>query len=183
MFLWGVLFSIVSSLHAQDFTSSLDFPAVLALFNQKGACDAVGAAKLCRHLPWAPRAHEGVVEKEGSVFIFMDEELEPNAEIARWAKKFNPNTRAEMISYFMLNNPAFARALGSSPYTVAYLVMMRKMNDSYRIVSVGMTITGQISAEAEQYSLVQSEIGETRGEWIPPLKFKMGHQFKLNDTL
>ncbi len=183
MLLWGILFSLCSHLYAQDFTASLDFPAVLAIYNQRGACDTRGAASLCRHLPWAPRIHEGVVEKESSVFIFMDEELLPGTQIANWSKKFSASSRAEMVAYFMLNNPAFSKAMMSSPYTVAYLVMMRKVDESYRIVSVGMNITAQMPAEAEQYNVVQGEIEETRTEWIPPLNFKMGHQFKLNDTL
>jgi hypothetical protein len=183
MLLWGILFSFVSHLYAQDFTSFLDFPAVLGIYKERGACDNRDTGSLCRHLPWAPRIHEGVVDKESSVFIFMDEELLPGTQIAKWSKKFGASSRAEMVSYFMLNNPAFSKALVRSPYTVAYLVMMRKVGESYRIVSVGMNISGQMPAEAEQYNVVQGEIDETRTEWIPPLNFKMGHQFKLNDTL
>jgi hypothetical protein len=184
MLLWGVLFSLLSSLHAQDFTTNLDFGAVTALFNDNKTCIGPAASKLCRHLPWVPRLHEGVVEKDSAVFIFMDEDLPSDTQIARWSKKFAASSRAEMVAYFLVNNPGLAKSLANSPYTVAYLVMLRKVGESYRIVSVSMNVTGQITAEVEsQYNLVQGEIEETRAEWIPPLNFKMGHQFKLNDTL
>ena len=184
MLLWGLVLSLIGSLGAQDFTATLDFAAVTAAMNENKSCVSPSTAKLCRHLPWAPRLHEGIVEKDSAVFIFMDEELLPGTQIARWSKKFSPASRAEMVAYFMVNNPALAQTLANSPFTVAYLVMLRKVGAMYRIVSVSMNITGQIVNEVEtQYKVVQGEIEGTRGEWIPPLEFKMGHQFKLNDTL
>mgnify|MGYP006864793802 CR=1 FL=1 len=89
-----------------------------------------------------------------------------------------------MVSYFIANNPVFAQAMGTSPYTVAYVVMIKKVGEVYKIASVGMNIASQMNGEVfNQYNVVQGEIEGTRGEWIPPLKFKMGHQFKLNDAI
>lgn len=184
MILWGFIFSVIASVHAQDFTTSLDFNGVFSSFSTSGTCNTRGAAALCRSLPWAPRLHEGVVEKESAAFIIMDADLPEGTEISRWAKKFAPESRAEMVSYFLINNPAFSQAMSVSPYTVAYLVLVKEVNGAYKIVSVGMNIASQIPSEVvNQYNVVQGEIEGTRGEWIPPLKFKMGHQFKLNDAI
>lgn len=184
MILWGLLFSAITSVHAQDFTTSLDFNGVFSSFAASGSCNTRGSAALCRHLPWTPRLHEGVVEKESAAFIIMDADLPEGTEISRWSKKFSPESRSEMVSYFLVNNPAFAKAMAMSPYTVAYLVMVKEVGEFYKIVSISMNIASQIGTEvSNQYNLVQGEIEGTRGEWIPPLKFKMGHQFKLNDAI
>ena len=184
MLMWGILFSFSALVYAQDFTTPLDFNGVFSNFSTTGSCNTRGAAVLCRSLPWAPRIHEGVVEKENAAFIILDSDLPEDTEIGRWSKKFPPESRAEMISYFMLNNPTFTKAMLTSPYTVAYLVMVKEVGGAYKIVSVAMNIASQLSSEvANQYNVVQGEIEGTRGEWIPPLKFKMGHQFKLNDAI
>lgn len=184
MLLGGIFLALLASATAQDFTSPLDFNGVITSFATNGSCNTRGASLLCRQLPWIPRTHEGVVEKESAAFVIMDTDLPADSQIARWSKKFSAETRAEMVSYFMINNPSFAQAVATSPYTVVYLLMVKDVGGVYKIQSVSMNIASQLTSEvANQYNVVQGEIEGTRGEWIPSLKFKMGHQFKLNDAI
>ncbi len=184
MFLGLFILSWLSITFAQDFTTSIDLKGAVAIYNEKGACTTRAESALCGSLPWAPRLHEGAVAVGGAVFILMDADLPPDTQIARWSKRFSASTRAELTSYFMVNNPTFGAALTVSPFTVAYLVLIKKVANSYRIVSVGMNISSQILSEVNAgFNVVQGELEEARTEWIPPPEFKMGHQFKLNDAI
>ena len=177
-------FSVLSS-HASDFTSQMDIAGVVKDMTERGGCVDRSTFSLCRRLPWIPRLHEGVIERNGAGYIILDNDLPADSMIEKWSKKFSDKDRQEMVSYFLVNNPEIALAVSKSPFTVIYLLMIKKVNESYKIVSVSMNPSAQIPNEvASQFNVVQGEINGHRGtDWIPPMSFTMGHQFKLNDTL
>jgi hypothetical protein len=176
-FLFFLVFPLACSAGQLD---TLDWAGLQRTLSEQGLCLTSKAAELCRRLPWPPRLHEGVAEVNGVAVVVIDAEVPAVSQLARWQKQFPLNLQDEMTAYFSIANEDFALGLEKSFHPSVVLVRVAKRGDTQVIRSVSFFDSYSLRAEVlKQFKIVQGEINESRGEWIPPLSFTMSHEYRF----
>ena len=163
-----------------DIINYVPMPELAKALSEGALCSTRAIAALCRHLPWSPRLHEGVVELSGSAFVFLERKPVEGSTLAKWRARFAEEKELEYTSYFAIHTPGFAQSLQRSTVSTVFVMMVDREGD--RIIPRSLLMSDKasvMSLTAQRFQELAGELNAGQGEWIPPEDFAPAHQFKL----
>lgn len=151
---------------------------LLESFAQMDFCGSERAALVCRQLPWAPSAHEGVLELGTRAYVFLRWDMQPES-LTKFHAYFPADKQHEYAFVAALVHSNLNSIILKTHYSAYYLIWVSVTEGEMKPLSVfhitRQALTEMLSGKAPE---IKAELEALAVPWVPSIGLLPPYDFK-----
>lgn len=172
------LIGLLSTQVRADVMDQFEPERLLENFKQMDFCGTERASMVCRQLPWAPGAHEGVLELGTRAYVFLRWDAQPES-LKRFAAFYPTDKLHEYAVVAALTYSNLNSVILKTHYSAYYFVWVEVTEGEMKPLSAfhisRQALTELLSGNVNQ---IKTELELLAAPWVPSIGLLPPYDFK-----